>query len=172
MTTGEQRHKARHVSLHKSLDELVADYFHHTHKMLSSSTIFELLEWSFKQTGEPETTKHRCCAHDDIDNSTTQVKASGNTHEGFMYAWKDKAPEEIHLCEESVHGVFRKCGRFAKFVACTPNGPVYLCEHHSHNFPVEMVKAIIKEEGPREKVQFPEGAIPLHVKDAGPKDRL
>jgi len=51
MTT--EQHRARHVELHKMLDELVADWMTHTGKRPSSSSVLELLEWSNTQTVEP-----------------------------------------------------------------------------------------------------------------------
>ena len=46
-------HIKRHKELHKNLDELVADFISHTEKLLSKTTIMELMEWSYKQTIEP-----------------------------------------------------------------------------------------------------------------------
>lgn len=46
-------HKARHVELHKKLDELLADFIGHTGKTPSHTTIMELLTWSFEQTNQP-----------------------------------------------------------------------------------------------------------------------
>lgn len=47
-------HIERHKELHKMLDELCADFIRHTNRMPSSTTIMELMEWSYKQTTEPE----------------------------------------------------------------------------------------------------------------------
>ena len=41
-----EEHKKRHEELHKSLDKLIADFIGHTEKFISSTTIFELFEWS------------------------------------------------------------------------------------------------------------------------------
>jgi hypothetical protein len=51
-----KRHRQRHVELHQALDELCADWAMHQPqgKIFSNSTIMELMEWSYKQTQEPE----------------------------------------------------------------------------------------------------------------------
>lgn len=49
-----EQHKQRHVELHRALDELVADFITHTGKLPSKSTLIELMEWSHKQTQEPD----------------------------------------------------------------------------------------------------------------------
>lgn len=46
-------HRQRHIELHKSLDELVADWIGHTEGLPSSSSILELLNWSYSQTQNP-----------------------------------------------------------------------------------------------------------------------
>lgn len=46
-------HKERHELLHKHFDELLADFIGHTRKLPSKTTIFELLQWSNKQTENP-----------------------------------------------------------------------------------------------------------------------
>ena len=51
-----EQHKRRHLELHRMLDELLADYIEHTNKLLSSS-LRELMEWSFKQTKNPDEKK-------------------------------------------------------------------------------------------------------------------
>jgi hypothetical protein len=43
-------HRARHVLLHKHLDELLADFIRHTRKRPSETTMLEFLEWSAGQT--------------------------------------------------------------------------------------------------------------------------
>lgn len=48
-----EEHKARHIELHRALDELAADWMRHTGKHMSSATVLELLEWSHKQTKNP-----------------------------------------------------------------------------------------------------------------------
>ena len=51
----EVNHTSRHKLLHDHLDELMADYFlHHPKKTPSSTTLTELMQWSYKQTLEPE----------------------------------------------------------------------------------------------------------------------
>lgn len=53
MTTKE--HQARHVALHKSLDELLADYIRHLPIGTSAldKTIFDFMKWSHEQTINP-----------------------------------------------------------------------------------------------------------------------
>ena len=48
-----EEHKQRHIKLHENLDELIGDYISQTKKMLSKTTIMELIEWSHQQTIEP-----------------------------------------------------------------------------------------------------------------------
>jgi len=36
------------------MDELLGDYIHHTGKWISNSTIWNVIDWSFKQTATPE----------------------------------------------------------------------------------------------------------------------
>jgi hypothetical protein len=47
-------HVETHKRLHKSLEELVADYITCTGKHLSDSTIMDLMSWSAKQTVLPD----------------------------------------------------------------------------------------------------------------------
>ena len=53
--TGE-KHKERHIKLHKALDELFADYIEHHPKetLFTNKPIIELLRWSFAQTISPD----------------------------------------------------------------------------------------------------------------------
>jgi hypothetical protein len=47
-------HRARHVLLHKMLDELAADYFSHVREaMPSNTTLTQLMKWSYAQTIDP-----------------------------------------------------------------------------------------------------------------------
>lgn len=46
-------HKQIHAELHKSLDNLVADFILHTGKFPSKTTVIELIEWSYQQTISP-----------------------------------------------------------------------------------------------------------------------
>ena len=54
-----EEHMKRHEELHKSLDELVADYVSHTYnfsgkwKSLSDTSIMELMTWSASQMTNP-----------------------------------------------------------------------------------------------------------------------
>jgi len=47
------KHIARHVELHKCLDELLADWISHTEKLPSKTTVMEFLKWSSAQTTNP-----------------------------------------------------------------------------------------------------------------------
>ena len=49
----QKEHKARHVRLHRELDELVADYITHTKSYPSRSPLLELMKWSHEQTINP-----------------------------------------------------------------------------------------------------------------------
>ena len=50
-------HKERHAELHKCLDELLADFIGHTHRLPSKTTILELVEWSNQQQFAPTGTE-------------------------------------------------------------------------------------------------------------------
>ena len=52
----DEEHKQRHIELHRMLDELVADYFTHTGKLFTSSSIMDLIQWSHQQTIQPAVT--------------------------------------------------------------------------------------------------------------------
>lgn len=53
MTT--EQHIQRHIMLHKSIDELAADFLRHNNKkLLSNTTVLELLQWSAQQTVNPQ----------------------------------------------------------------------------------------------------------------------
>ena len=53
---GERKHKQYHVESHEILDGLSADYLQHTAgRLLSRTTVIELLEWSYQQTIKPAT---------------------------------------------------------------------------------------------------------------------
>lgn len=49
----QRQHKARHVLLHKELDELVADMIMDTGRRPSSTTVLDLMMWSHSQTKKP-----------------------------------------------------------------------------------------------------------------------
>ena len=48
-----EEHKARHIELHKALDELIADFIGHTSKLPSDTSLMELMKWSHRQTLNP-----------------------------------------------------------------------------------------------------------------------
>jgi len=52
-----KEHQQRHIKLHKSLDELVADWLDQqdlkNNKSFSNTSIMELMEWSYHQTKNP-----------------------------------------------------------------------------------------------------------------------
>jgi hypothetical protein len=50
-------HRTRHMLLHQALDELVADFIRHTDSLPSKTTVMELMDWSAKQTREPDELK-------------------------------------------------------------------------------------------------------------------
>lgn len=51
--TDADRHRYRHIRLHRALDELVADYLNQNRmKLLSETTVLDLIEWSGKQQRE------------------------------------------------------------------------------------------------------------------------
>lgn len=48
-------HRQRHIELHQALDELVADFVRHNpDKRLSEARVMELIEWSYRQTKDPD----------------------------------------------------------------------------------------------------------------------
>lgn len=49
-----EEHKKRHISLHHSFDELLADYIDHTGNLPSQTTVMDLLKWSHEQTLNPK----------------------------------------------------------------------------------------------------------------------
>lgn len=49
-----EEHIKRHKELHQMLDELLADFINHTGKLPSKSNLLELVEWSHKQTMNPD----------------------------------------------------------------------------------------------------------------------
>ncbi|HXA24437.1 MAG TPA: hypothetical protein VNW90_19290 [Acetobacteraceae bacterium] len=51
-----KRRRERHIELHRALDELAAAWAvrQPPGKVFSNSTIMELIQWSFKQTQEPD----------------------------------------------------------------------------------------------------------------------
>jgi len=49
-----EEHKDRHILLHQHLDELVADWISKTEGYPSKSSITDLIQWSYKQTLNPD----------------------------------------------------------------------------------------------------------------------
>jgi hypothetical protein len=51
-------HRTRHKLLHDHFDELMADYLiYHPQKTPSTTTLTELMVWSYQQTVEPDPVK-------------------------------------------------------------------------------------------------------------------
>ena len=55
MSIAHEEHKQRHRQLHCNLDELLADYIHQTGKLLSETTVLDLVRWSAQQMDNPTT---------------------------------------------------------------------------------------------------------------------
>ena len=53
MKLTKKAHKQRHVQLHRSLDELVADWLYQTGSLPSKNSVLELMQWSHAQTENP-----------------------------------------------------------------------------------------------------------------------
>ena len=53
------KHRKRHILLHKYLDELVADFINHTDKLPSETPLMALMEWSYQQTQELATKNYK-----------------------------------------------------------------------------------------------------------------
>lgn len=50
----DEEHRRRHLELHKSFDELMADFLaQHPGSMPSNTTLTELMAWSYEQTIQP-----------------------------------------------------------------------------------------------------------------------
>ena len=48
-----EEHKQIHIELHQAFDQLIADFISHTNKFPSTTTLHELIEWSYEQTINP-----------------------------------------------------------------------------------------------------------------------
>ena len=48
-----EEHIAKHIELHDSLDQLLADFIRHTKKLLGRTTLLEFLGWSHEQISNP-----------------------------------------------------------------------------------------------------------------------
>lgn len=67
----EEEHKARHVALHRSLDELVADWIFHTGSFPSHASVVDLINWSYSQTKNPVSNIQRYINPNTHDTSRT-----------------------------------------------------------------------------------------------------
>lgn len=47
------KHIQKHKELHNALDELLADWIHHTGVLPSNQKVGDLMKWSFEQTQNP-----------------------------------------------------------------------------------------------------------------------
>ncbi len=54
----EEEHAERHKILHKRLDELIADWVHHTGQFISTNTVYDLMQWSGKQAKQLDHKRH------------------------------------------------------------------------------------------------------------------
>jgi hypothetical protein len=48
-----EAHRDRHIQLHEYFDELLADFLRHNKEKRLTSTIQELMDWSYSQTIMP-----------------------------------------------------------------------------------------------------------------------
>lgn len=46
-------HETRHETLHRALDELIADWMRHTDRRPSTSSVLDLMIWSSEQMASP-----------------------------------------------------------------------------------------------------------------------
>jgi hypothetical protein len=49
----QEKHRQRHIELHKALDELLGDFINHTNTGVLNLKIEELMRWSYNQTKNP-----------------------------------------------------------------------------------------------------------------------
>lgn len=54
-----EEHRERHIKLHKALDELMADFASHTRRGFTDTSVMELMQWSYKQTQDPDPDENR-----------------------------------------------------------------------------------------------------------------
>jgi len=54
-----EEHRLRHAELHQSLDELIADFLAQTDALPNSTTLMELMNWSYGQTVRPTENRYR-----------------------------------------------------------------------------------------------------------------
>lgn len=66
-----EEHRERHVTLHAALDELIADYVTHAGGRPSTTTVMELIEWSWEQSQRP-TGEHARSLFSTADFSTPE----------------------------------------------------------------------------------------------------
>lgn len=50
----DKEHLEKHIQLHNSFDELLADFISHTGKRPSETSVMELMNWSYEQTINPK----------------------------------------------------------------------------------------------------------------------
>lgn len=48
-----EKHKQRHIELHRALDELVADWATHTKSLPSKNTVLQLMHWANMEMVSP-----------------------------------------------------------------------------------------------------------------------
>jgi hypothetical protein len=53
MRLTKEEHQKRHEELHKSLDQLIADFITHTDRLPSETTLIDFMKWSHEQTLNP-----------------------------------------------------------------------------------------------------------------------
>jgi hypothetical protein len=73
-----KQHRQRHVELHQALDELIADFLHHTGELPSHASILRLMEWSYSQTKQPTATGPDWLPSTDHPLLARKVRLAGN----------------------------------------------------------------------------------------------
>jgi hypothetical protein len=87
----EDEHRERHKLLHRMLDELLADFLGQTDRLLSNTSLQELMVWSHQQTIEPGDLRDRrhvspqeASFQDAVSNA---MRAMAVEHERYVRAW-------------------------------------------------------------------------------------
>jgi hypothetical protein len=84
-------HRARHLQLHRALDELMADYFMQVKGSLPSTTTTDVLAaWSYRQTIEPTFQCRECGRVSHNPNDAEQGYC------GACHAFMVQPPSEDH----------------------------------------------------------------------------